>query len=234
MSTIEQTVIERLNLYRANPNAWQWIKEYESDKEFGTWVRVVAQHFEKELLPRLKGYETLVEFFQAQFLWGQETNYSSGITNNRVYQVQTGTFGTGYFCLTTANIYIVSFAELTKKYPLKESSFIGTVLLSILGQRDETKPLQKNGSWTIPLHTIRDVQILESSENSVEKIILATDAITWNFFVVNDLSFTLAAINMARFNQLGATLTKVDTNDMSTNGHAAKLQNLKNLFEAGL
>lgn len=69
MTRVQQQVIERLHLYKTTPNAWQWIKEFEIDKEFGLWSRTVAQHFERELLPRLKSSESLVEYFEAQFLW---------------------------------------------------------------------------------------------------------------------------------------------------------------------
>ena len=234
MDTTQQMVIARLNLYKTDPNAWQWIKEREKDKEFGVWARVVAQHFESEMLPRLKeSHETLVEFFQAQFLWGEGTHYRSGVTTDRVYHVKSGLFSTGYFCLTTENLYIVSFAELTRKFPLIESGFISSVLLGVLGVRDEREAFQKDGFGKNPLGSIRDVQIVESNE-SVEHLVLITDVRIWNLFVVNDLSFTLEAINMARFNQLEDQGDEPNGRDTFSKEHVAKLQRLKELFDSGL
>lgn len=163
--------------------------------------------------------------------------YGSGITTDRIYRIKTGTFGTGYFCLTSENIYIVSFGQLTKKYHLIQGSgvtgFIGAVLLGISGERDKRQALQKDAFWIIPLQAVQDVQIVEPNDGP-ERVLLATSRTTWNLFVVNDLSFTLTAINMARFDQLGDSITRVNANDTATSVPAAKLQSLKKLFEAGL
>lgn len=229
----EQEVLERYNAYKTDPNAWLWLKEVAKNREFGLWGQVVADHFQEHLRIRLKNSnERIVEIFPAQFLWGQETGYRSGIGNERMYQVKYGTYATGYFCLTSESLYIVAFAKLTKKFPLMEPlSFVGAVLLGVLGERDERTPYQKDGSWLIPLNTILDANIFASRDDD-DCIVLTTTSTIWNFYLGDDLQFPLTAINMARFGQLENKET--ESQATSTGDHRGKLQELKDLFDANL
>lgn len=232
----EQNVIDRIEVYRNDPNAWRWIIDQGPDEKFGDWNRAVAEHFERQLLPRLRSSgEDLIEFFPGQFLWGEDRTYRSGITTDRVYRVQHGTFGTGYLSLTTKSIYVVSFAKVTRKYPLKEDTgFLGGLLLGVMGERDERKPFQKDGFWEIPSKSVTDAQIIEP-EGSVECVKLTTNATSWSLYVGrDDLRFALAAINMARFGQLDAPNAKVGAQQVVTNEHMARLQQLKELLDTNL
>lgn len=233
----KEKVTQRYNTYKSDPNAWRWIKEHEKDEQFGEWTRVVAQHFEKNLLNRLKdSNENLIEIFQSQFLWGQGVGYQSGMANNRVYQVKHGTFATGYFCLTDRNIYIAVFAKLTKKHPLIEKpSFVNRFLLGMLGERDEREDFPKDGFWPVSLKSIQDVQIATPEEN-VECITLTTGSNIWNLYVADNLSFTLTAINMARFGEFESIHKRTisEAQNKPTNDATVKLQELKKLLTANL
>lgn len=238
MNATQQQVIERLNLYKHDSNAWQWIKNHEKDKAYGEWWRVVAQHFEKVMLPRLiESREILVEYMLAWLHWGQEISYHQ-VIGDRAFDVKTGLYGTGYICFTNENIHIASFAELTRKYPLLKSAgsvggFLSLMLGEMVGKRDKRMALQKDGFWTIPLRSVLDAQIVSSNEGP-ECVTLATNSTIWNLYVGEKTSFTLTAINMARFNQLEGQVAKPNVRDTFTNEHRAKLQHLKELLDDGL
>lgn len=238
MNATQQQVVERLNFYKQDPNAWQWIKNHENDKTYGGWWRVVAQHLERVMLPRLKeSHEILVEYMLAWLHWGQELSYHE-VIDGRAFNVKTGLYGTGYICLTDQNVHIASFAELTRKYPLLKSlgsvgGFLSFMVGEMVGDRENRKALQKDGFWTIPLKSILDAQVVSSNEGP-DYITLATNSTNWNLYVGDKITLTLTAINMARFNQLQGQVAKPNVRDEVDNELRAKLQHLKELLDDGL
>ena len=90
------------------------------------WFQTIHQHFENELLPRVNSSpeERFIEYWPCHVVWDVqvETRWYSGSSLTHYC----GSVGTGYLCLTTANVYLASLGPLTRKYnPTKEMGLGG-------------------------------------------------------------------------------------------------------------
>lgn len=228
MNDLERKLVNGMLYYQSNLPSSRTSK---NDKK--SWYDFVYQHVRNQLLPQIKSSgERFVQYWPAQFLWGNKTSQEQSIIDrNVIYRVQEGTFGTGYICVSDANIYIHVYAKLTEKYPLYKRGMIDFILHAIVKNMDKRKKVTRDQNWTIPNQTILGSQITETDySNTVISLVTATT--TWEIesaFLNHELEI-LAAINLARFGTLAnAGRSQAEQSETKISPHISEL--LKQLHE---
>ncbi len=213
----------------------------ETDDAFmRSYMQKMNAHISGVLIPHLKKNDEGIMIIQPapKFLWGQEKSYRQGITNDRMYRVTNGLYGTGYVCMTDKNIYIFSFADLTKLYFSEtDTGFINKAIMGILqgimGERDDRTPSRKDYNWTIPYDSIVSSQEVQPKDE-MSSMELRTHATMWNFYTLDEAKF-LAAINLVKSGKLFPSKPQPSQPVATqTNDHAARLKKLADLLESGL
>jgi tetratricopeptide (TPR) repeat protein len=170
-----------------------------ANEKFKPWYRKIHQHFSNQVLPTIKNNgEHFIEYWPCMFFWGKQR--MAGTLGESAFVFHQGFYGTGYLCLTDKNIFIISFGDLTRQFPLFEqksgfSKFVSGMMdfVARIHVSNNIKPELSDRVWEIPYKTILGAQIPDGN------IELITAAITWEIhkhFSDPSLETMLTAINM--------------------------------------
>jgi tetratricopeptide (TPR) repeat protein len=187
----ENALTDQARYYRLYPDwdLFEWFgQNAELQAKHGTdlWYRTIHQHLTANLLSRLRvGDEKFVGYWPCLLEWGKETRWAG---MKGTYAVLFGTYGTGYLCLTSKNIYLISIGQLTKQFPLFKRGIFASPSVSF------REPEKNDKFWTVPYQSIIGAHMAEN------QIMIILHAMTWEVYehFTGQLQEILTGINLGR------------------------------------
>ncbi|MCA9995936.1 MAG: SHOCT domain-containing protein [Anaerolineales bacterium] len=246
MSEVEQDAIERARRFTAHPkDMWEVIFSYleenptEASEPIGKWLWGNAIHLRDSLYPEIeKSKENALAFHPTWVMWGYESQQRTEF-NNRTYNYEFGTHGTGYILLTDKHCYIYVSAKTTELKPLykKQGGFTKLLMataLGMLGERNKIEPTLENRHWKIPIQSIKTIKDVTSAHRQ-ECIEVVTDIADLLIYPIEDtLKVTLQMYISGRIVPVSEKKGEIlDTNKLSDNALTA-LKQLKSMLDLGL
>lgn len=160
------------------------------------FLDTINNHLSNTFLPILsKRKETIVRIFPIWImLWGHcKQQY---MVNGGSFEREVGTYGQGYVCLTTQNVYICSLGSLcnnVKKVVKNPFSFL-------LGMIERYEYSKTDQLWSITNQDVKGTQIKTDDSLKKDFILLRTDDTNWdlNPFFSDEKERLFTAFNMAR------------------------------------
>ena len=158
----QHALADRARLYELTPKKAYGVADPKRHKYFSRWLETIHGHFQNELLARVQSSqgERFVEYWPCYLLWdsGIETSWSDG-TSFKHYH---GSAGTGYLCLTTRNVYLASFGQLTQMYSATKGMGLGGGFRALLAREISHVRKEKTDKlWVVPNRQITTIQLVE-------------------------------------------------------------------------
>ena len=177
MKDREKELIQKYEDYRDNGSIYKWNPE--SSKLNGYMDRIY-NHISTDLAQYLKSHkQNLVGYWPVYLVWGQSNDISMVLSPGLVIRSLDGLFGTGYIAVSDQSIFLFSFQDLTKSFPMmREAGFFLNFLTGMGGQEDHRKASKKDSSWVIPSSKIKQAAIHEDTSER-RSIVLDTSLGQW-------------------------------------------------------
>lgn len=155
---------------------------------FESWYQSIHKHLMGVVWPKLiASDDKFVEYRPIYMEWGKQSKMHA--TSDSVYETTHFSYGSGYLCLTSKKIILISLAQVSRQFPFYKQGIIGTTLMALSKQIGQLEKSDK--SWSIPYKTVAGAQI------TGEIIKLVTAAMTWEIYehFTGDLQVIIAGIN---------------------------------------
>jgi len=211
--------LARYAVRTSNSHLGQW----SGQNRFKTWYETIHNHVRNSVLSQLATDEAVVQYFPSLFSWGKQSEVVS--SRGTVFTKTSLRFGTGYVCVTTKNLHLVSLGTLSQKFRLYESDWVASYEqtaenlfeggLDVLGQLLDSKYHERQSLYRptrAPSPQEKEQRILEKNDqiwvvpyHSMQSaqivgkyISLTTPVMTWEIHehFNNHLRPIWAAINM--------------------------------------
>ncbi len=184
---------ENYYLDRIKYQEFTGIGKYSDDNEGENSIKIIDNHFHQSVYPHIKSAgEKIIDYWPNIFLvWDRIEKQR--LVNGGSFDIQYGTIGQGYICLTDKSLRIFSLAVLSSKIkpPRSFFSFLST---------EKFEVSKKDYSWTIPNQDIQGSQVYEDRYLKVEFVVIKTSSGIWSLNPYSEIHEVLIpiALNMAR------------------------------------
>lgn len=219
MTTLEETIRDNAIWYQTNTKSQVSANDMKFNDRHLEWYSLIHKHYQNSLLSQLKNQdERFIEYWPTLFMWGTSSaSKISGSEYINTVEHKYGNFGTGYLCLSDKNLYIVVFAQLTKKFPLIRKDAVGWFFNVMTDISDERNPIKEDKVRAINYSSVDAAEITDDNELKWERIYLRTSAGVYYIYshFNNCKEEILAAIKMGVSGKL-ASIWSSNSNDNKT------------------
>lgn len=235
MNNLEQEIWRNAKQYETAHRAqWEGIKS----SKFDVFYKTIHYHFHNILLPEIKNRnERFVEYWPSLFFWGGRSVHKRSFMDDRAYLYKSGTFATGYLCLSSKTAYIVGLAKMTQQFPLYATGGMGfmfKVLGRMTGEADERQPLNSDKTWAISYGSMLGAEIAEGSERT-ERLFVRTAVELYH--IVSHFDDTLVkmatGMNMGISGKLEAIWSEPATDSQATQAKVLSSEIIETLKKLG-
>lgn len=184
MQAIRERLIENARKYEFQMRSRYYAA---SSSETDDWYEIIHNHFLNSILPQIGmiatnlARELFVEYWPAEVLIGDHSRLVQGILTRDTYTHQYGTYGAGYFCITNRRSFVVSLAELTKRFSRFKISPTKSLLSGLIREVDLLSPMSQDKVWEVP-HSALIRSAVTYSESSSPLIEVDSQIGQWKIF----------------------------------------------------